>query len=51
MNLTTFMLPSHDDPTADHNQLSHVPREPLRASQNRVGQGVDHLFTCCPATT
>jgi hypothetical protein len=41
MDLITFMLPFQDDPTADHNQLSHVPREPLRASQNRVSERAD----------
>ena len=36
MNLTTFILPFHDDPTADHNQQSHVPRVPLWASQTLI---------------
>ena len=30
------MLPFQDDPTADHNQQSHIPRVPLWASQNDV---------------
>jgi len=32
---------SAHDPTADHNQQSHVPRVPLRASQTRLSQRVD----------
>jgi len=39
---------SAHDPTADHNQQSHVPRVPLRASQTfgseRPDQYVDLIF-------
>ena len=41
MDLITFMLPFQDDPTADHNQQSHVAGVPLWASQTRLSQRVD----------
>ena len=39
--LTFCLVSSEHDPTADHNQQSHVAGVPMRASQTRVSQRVD----------
>ena len=39
--LIVCCVSSEHDPTADHNQQSHVPRVPLRASENSLSERAD----------